>query len=58
MTFESLVYADKNTTLKAANDIIWDHKLNVLPIVDDDQRLYILYSERTTTSIRRTPTNF
>lgn len=40
--FESLVYADKNTTLKAANDIIWDHKLNVLPIVDDDQRLMYL----------------
>ena len=40
--FESLVYADKNTTLKAANDIIWDHKLNVLPIVDDDQRLLYL----------------
>lgn len=40
--FESLVYADKNTTLKAANDIIWNHKLNVLPIVDDDQRLLYL----------------
>ena len=34
-----LVVAGKNTTLKEANDIIWDHKLNSLPIVDDDGHL-------------------
>ena len=34
-----LVYAPKNTTLKEANDIIWEHKLNSLPIVDDDGTL-------------------
>ena len=33
--FEKLVVADENTTLKQANDIIWDNKLNSLPIVDD-----------------------
>ena len=33
--FEKLVVADENTTLKQANDIIWDNKLNTLPIVDD-----------------------
>ncbi|MBS7407108.1 MAG: IMP dehydrogenase, partial [Coriobacteriales bacterium] len=27
------------TTLKVANDIIWDHKLNALPIVDADDHL-------------------
>nr|MCR5005622.1 IMP dehydrogenase [Clostridiales bacterium] len=37
--FESLVYAKEGTTLKEANDIIWDHKLNALPIVDENQRL-------------------
>lgn len=37
--FEDLVYADADTSLKAANDIIWDHKLNALPLVDKDQRL-------------------
>ena len=37
--FEDLVWADENTTLKEANDIIWEHKLNSLPIVDKDQRL-------------------
>ena len=34
-----LVTAPKETTLKQANDIIWDHKLNSLPIVDDDDHL-------------------
>ncbi len=36
---ENLVYAPKGTTLKEANNIIWDHKLNCLPIVDDDGTL-------------------
>ena len=34
-----LVTAPKETTLKQANDIIWDHKLNSLPIVDEDDHL-------------------
>ena len=37
--FDKLVYAQKGTTLKEANDIIWDHKLNALPIVDENQHL-------------------
>ena len=36
---EKLVTAPASTTLKEANDIIWDHKLNSLPIVDDNGRL-------------------
>ncbi|MBE6764464.1 MAG: IMP dehydrogenase [Ruminococcaceae bacterium] len=36
---EKLVIAPKETTLKEANDIIWDHKLNSLPIVDDNGNL-------------------
>ena len=36
---EKLVVAPKETTLKTANDIIWDHKLNSLPIVDDNDHL-------------------
>ncbi len=31
---EKLITAPAETTLKEANDIIWDHKLNSLPIVD------------------------
>ena len=34
--FEKLVYAKEGVTLKAANDIIWDNKVNSLPIIDDD----------------------
>ena len=37
--FEKLVTAPEGTTLKEANDIIWDHKLNSLPIVSADQKL-------------------
>ena len=36
---EKLVTAPAETTLKEANDIIWDHKLNNLPIVDAEDRL-------------------
>ena len=37
--FEKLVTAPEGTTLKTANDIIWDHKLNSLPIIDKDGKL-------------------
>ena len=37
--FEKLVWAPKGTTLKEANDIIWDNKLNSLPIIDKDNNL-------------------
>ncbi len=36
---EKLVTAPETTTLKEANDIIWDNKLNSLPIVDKDGNL-------------------
>lgn len=36
---DKLITAKANTTLKEANDIIWDQKLNSLPIVDDAGRL-------------------
>ena len=31
---EKTIYAPEGTSLKEANDIIWDHKLNALPILD------------------------
>jgi len=37
--FDKLVYAKSGVTLSEANDIIWDHKLNALPIIDDRQHL-------------------
>ncbi len=37
--FSKLVYAPEGTSLKEANDIIWDNKLNSLPIVDEGGHL-------------------
>ena len=37
--FAKLVTAPAETTLREANDIIWDHKLNALPIIDAQQHL-------------------
>ncbi|MDD5987057.1 MAG: IMP dehydrogenase [Eubacteriales bacterium] len=37
--FEKITYGKKGITLKEANDILWDHKLNALPIIDENQRL-------------------
>ena len=36
---EKLITAPADTTLKTANDIIWENKLNSLPIVDENDRL-------------------
>lgn len=40
--FDKLITAPETTTLKEANDIIWEHKLNQLPIVSADGRLLFL----------------
>ncbi len=37
--FEELVYAKEGITLSEANDMLWDYKLNALPIVNDEQKL-------------------
>ncbi|MDY3287161.1 MAG: IMP dehydrogenase [Eubacteriales bacterium] len=37
--FEKLIYAYEGVTLKEANNIIWDHKLNSLPIITRDGHL-------------------
>ena len=37
--FEKLIYGKTGITLSEANDILWDNKLNALPIIDDNQRL-------------------
>ena len=36
---EKMIYAKNGVTLGEANDIIWDKKLNALPIVNDDGTL-------------------
>jgi IMP dehydrogenase len=41
---EKLICAPEGTSLKVANDIIWDHKLNALPILDkNDCLLYMVF---------------
>ena len=37
--FEKLIYAYEGTSLKEANDIIWEHKLNSLPIITKEGNL-------------------
>ena len=37
--YEKLITAKDGITLKEANDIIWDHKINTLPIVDKNGKL-------------------
>ena len=39
---DDLVYAEEETTLKEANDIIWEHKINCLPLVNKKQELVYL----------------
>ena len=50
--FDKLVYAKEGITLSEANDMLWDNKLNALPIVDEIRDLHTLYSERTMTLTR------
>lgn len=37
--FEDLIVGQVGLSLSEANQIIWDNKLNTLPIIDEDQRL-------------------
>ena len=53
--FEKLITAKEGTTLKEANDIIWDHKLNSLPIIDDEQRLRYFVFRKDYTSHKKHP---
>ena len=36
---DKVIYAKEGTSLKEANNIIWDNKLNALPILDDNMHL-------------------
>ena len=42
--FDDLIYGDEGVTLSEANDILWEHKLNALPIIDklDEQKRYLV----------------
>ena len=53
--FDKLVVGNENTTLPEANDLIWDHKLNQLPIVDKDQNLMYLIFRKDYDSNKENP---
>ena len=40
--FSKLIVAKEGLSLGEANDVIWEHKLNCLPIIDDHQNLVYL----------------
>ncbi len=52
---DKLVTAPASTTLKEANDIIWDHKVNTLPIVDDNGGLMYLVFRKDYDSHKENP---
>ena len=52
---EKLVTAPADTTLKEANDIIWEHKLNSLPIVDDQSKLMYFVFRKDYTQHKESP---
>ena len=52
---EKLIVGSADTTLSAANDIIWDHKLNSLPIVDDNDHLMYLAFRKDYASHKENP---
>lgn len=44
--FSRLVYGEEGITLSEANDLIWEHKLSAVPIVDQEQNLCSLVFRR------------
>ena len=52
---EKLITAPADTTLKVANDIIWEHKLNSLPIVDEDDHLMYFVFRKDYSSHKENP---
>ncbi len=50
-----LVTAPASTTLKDANNIIWDHKLNSLPIVDENDHLMYFVFRKDYSSHKENP---
>ena len=40
--FEKLVVGKEGDSLSTCNDLIWEHKLNSLPVIDENQRLCYL----------------
>ena len=52
---EKMIVAPADTSLKIANDIIWEHKLNSLPIVDENDHLMYFVFRKDYASHKRHP---
>ena len=52
---EKLIVAKVNNTLSECNDLIWDHKLNTLPVVDEDDHLQYLVFRKDYDSHKENP---
>ena len=52
---EKLITAPADTSLKTANDIIWEHKLNSLPIVDENDRMMYFVFRKDYSSHKKHP---
>lgn len=53
--FEKLVTANDGDSLSVCNDIIWDHKLNSLPVIDENQNLCYLVFRKDYDSHKENP---
>lgn len=53
--FSSLIYGEEGISLKEANDMIWDHKLNCLPIIDKQQNLVYMVFRKDYDSHKENP---
>ncbi|MGE5422684.1 MAG: IMP dehydrogenase, partial [Ignavibacteriales bacterium] len=53
--FDHLMCAEEGISLKEANNYIWDHKLNTLPVVDHEQRLVSLVFRKDYDSHKENP---
>lgn len=53
--FDKLVTANVKSTLSECNDLIWDHKLNTLPIIDDNNNLVYLVFRKDYDSHKENP---
>ncbi|MBO4682871.1 MAG: IMP dehydrogenase [Bacilli bacterium] len=54
-TYRHIIYGRDGISLSEANDIIWDHKLNSLPIIDKDRNLVSLVFRKDYESHKENP---
>ena len=54
--YNKLVKGKLGMTLTEANDVIWDHKLNSLPIIDENQKLHFFVFRKDYESHKEYPT--